>query len=284
MSTWGSGCGKLILLGEHAVVYGHPAIAVGLSKQTEVILDPRPGPTRIMEANIQDARLDELISKALPAEGLAVRIRSELPTGRGMGSSAALCVALIRAREALHGNEPTLEEIHAAGFELESVFHGTPSGIDHAVAAHGGALFYRKGEDPEILDMPPIQAVVLDSGRSGNTAKMVAAVAARRPSIDFALSQLGEFAGIAREHLADTTLLGELMIEAHALLKTIGVSTQTLDELVALSMANGATGAKLSGAGGGGVVVALCPENPDALLQAALHRGIQAFTCTLPRP
>jgi mevalonate kinase len=284
MSTWGSGCGKLILLGEHAVVYGHPAIAVGLSKQTEVILDPRPGPTRIVEANIQDARLNELISKALPSEGLAVRIRSELPTGRGMGSSAALCVALIRAREALNGNEPTLEEIHAAGFELEAIFHGTPSGIDHAVAAHGGALFYRKGEEPEILDMPPIQAVVLDSGRSGNTALMVAAVAERRPSIDFALAQLGEFAGIARNQLSDTTLLGELMIEAHALLKIIGVSTQTLDELVALSMANGATGAKLSGAGGGGVVIALCPENPDALLQAALDRGIQAFTCTLPRP
>jgi mevalonate kinase len=284
MSTWGSGCGKLILLGEHAVVYGHPAIAVGLSKQTEVILDPRPGPTRIVEANIQDARLTELISKALPPEGLAVRIRSELPTGRGMGSSAALCVALIRAREALTANEPTLDEIHAAGFELEAIFHGTPSGIDHAVAAHGGALFYRKGEEPEILDMPPIQAVVLDSGRSGNTAQMVAAVADRRPSIDFALAQLGEFAGIARNQLSDTTLLGELMIEAHALLKTIGVSTQTLDELVALSMANGAIGAKLSGAGGGGVVIALCPENPDALLQAALDRGIQAFTCTLPRP
>jgi mevalonate kinase len=284
MSVWGSGCGKLILLGEHAVVYGHPAIAVGLSKQTQVILDPRPGPTEIVEANLQDDRLDELIAKALPAEGLAVRIRSELPTGRGMGSSAALCVALIRAREALKGREPSLEELHEAGFALEAVFHGTPSGIDHAVAAHGGALFYRKGEAPEVLDMSPIQAVVMDSGQSGNTAKMVEAVAARRPHIDSALNQLGELAGIARHQLGDPVLLGEMMIEAHALLKVIGVSTQPLDELVALAMAHGATGAKLSGAGGGGVVVALCPDDPDALLQAALVRGIQAFSCTLPRP
>jgi mevalonate kinase len=283
MSVWGSGCGKLILFGEHAVVYGHPAIAVGLSKQTQVILDPRPGPTRIVEANVQDERLADLIAKALPVEGLAVRIRSELPTGRGMGSSAALCVALIRAREALLGREPSPEELHAAGFELEAIFHGTPSGIDHAVAAHGGALFYRKGETPEVLDMPPLHAVVMDSGQSGNTEKMVEAVAARRPGVDSALNQLGELAGIARNHLADPDLLGELMIEAHALLKVIGVSTQGLDELVALAMEMGATGAKLSGAGGGGVVVALCPVDPEALLQAALYRGIQAFSCTLPR-
>ena len=284
MSTWGSGCGKLILFGEHAVVYGHPAIAVGLSKQTEVILDPRPGPTRIVEASIQDPRLDELIAKALPPNGLAVRIRSELPTGRGMGSSAALCVALIRAREALNGRDPSLEELHEAGFELEAVFHGTPSGIDHAVAAHGGALYYRKGEAPEVLDMPPVQAVVLDSGSVGNTSELVAAVASQRPSIDFALRQLGELTDIARAQLDDPILLGELMIEAHALLKTLGVSTHQLDSLVALAMAHGATGAKLSGAGGGGVVVALCPEDETGLLQAALHRGIQAFSCTLPRP
>jgi mevalonate kinase len=266
------------------VVYGHPAIAVGLSKQIQVTLDPRLGPTRVVDAPFQDPRLDELIAKALPAQGLAVRIKSDLPTGRGMGSSAALCVALIRAREALHGREPSFEEVHKAGFALEAIFHGTPSGIDHAVAAHGGALFYRKGEEPQVLEMPPVHAVVLDSGSSGNTAEMVAAVAERRPGINSALLQLGELAGIARDQLSDPTVVGELMIEAHALLKTIGVSTQALDELVAMAMAHGATGAKLSGAGGGGVVVALCPEDSDGLLQAALHRGIQAFSCTLPRP
>ena len=90
----------------------------------------------------------------------------------------------------------------------------------------------------------------------------------------------GDVAGVLH---FDLHLLGDLMIEAHALLKTIGVSTQDLDELVALSMRHGALGAKLSGAGGGGVVVALVPEDPEPLLQAALHRGIQAFACTLPR-
>ena len=266
------------------MVYGHPAIAVGLSKETEVILDPRPGPTRIVEAPMRDARLDELIARALPAEGLAVRIRSEIPTGRGMGSSAALCVALLRARYALEEREASFDEIHQEGFELERLFHGTPSGIDHAVAAHGGALFYRKNEEPEILSMPPLQAVVLDSGSAGNTAKLVAHVAEQRPRIDSALNQLGELAGIGRDLLEDPESLGDLMIEAHALLKTIGVSTRILDELVALSMQHGAYGAKLSGAGGGGVVVALTPKDPEGLLQAALHRGIQAFSCTLPRP
>ena len=283
MSSWGSGCGKLILFGEHAVVYGHPAIAVALSKETEVILDPRPGPTRLVDSWIQDERLDRLLEKALPAEGLAVRIRSEIPTGRGLGSSAALCVALIRARAALENREASLEEIHAEGFALEQVFHGTPSGIDHAVSARGGALYYRKECEPEVLDMPPLPAVILDSGKAGNTAKLVAQVARSRPQVTPALNQLGEFADIARDNLSDMHLLGDLMIEAHALLKTIGVSTRELDELVALAMQHGALGAKLSGAGGGGVVVALVPEDPEPLLQAALHRGIQAFACTLPR-
>ena len=283
MSSWGSACGKLILFGEHAVVYGHPAIAVGLSKETEVILDPRPGPTRLVDSWISDDRLETLIEKALPAEGLAVRIRSQIPTGRGLGSSAALCVALLRARAALENHEASFEEIHRKGFELEQVFHGTPSGIDHAVAAHGGALYYRKGTEPEVLDMPPVPAVILDSGTSGNTAELVARVAHSRPQVDPALNQLGEFADIARENLGDLHHLGDLMIEAHALLKSIGVSNQNLDELVALAMRHGALGAKLSGAGGGGVVVALVPEDPEPLLQAALHRGIQAFACTLPR-
>lgn len=283
MSAWGSACGKLILFGEHAVVYGHPAIAVALSKETEVILDPRPGPTRLVDSWIRDERLDELLKKALPAEGLAVRIRSEIPTGRGLGSSAALCVALIRARAALENREASLEEIHEQGFALERVFHGTPSGIDHAVAARGGALYYRKNSEPVALEMPPMPAVILDSGTAGNTAELVAKVADAGSRVLPALNQLGEFADIARENLGDLHLLGDLMIEAHALLKTIGVSTQDLDELVALSMRHGALGAKLSGAGGGGVVVALVPEDPEPLLQAALHRGIQAFACTLPR-
>ena len=265
------------------MVYGHPAIAVGLSKETEVILDPRPGPTRLVDSWIQDDRLEALLAKALPKEGLAVRIRSEIPTGRGLGSSAALCVALIRARAALSNREATFEEIHQEGFELEQVFHGTPSGIDHAVAAHGGALYYRKGSEPEVLDMPAMPAVILDSGCSGNTAELVARVAQSRPQVNPALNQLGELTDIARENLGDFHHIGDLMIEAHALLKSIGVSTQELDELVALSMKHGALGAKLSGAGGGGVVVALMPEDPEPLLQAALHRGIQAFACTLPR-
>ena len=131
--------------------------------------------------------------------------------------------------------------------------------------------------------MPPLPAVILDSGKAGNTAKLVAQVARSRPRVTPALNQLGEFADIARDNLSDMHLLGDLMIEAHALLKTIGVSTRELDELVALAMQHGALGAKLSGAGGGGVVVALVPEDPEPLLQAALHRGIQAFACTLPR-
>lgn len=277
----GRACGKLILLGEHAVVYGHRAIAAAVSRGVTVRLTPRPGPTRL-ESGPCDARLERALAVALPAEGLGVDVHSELPTGRGMGSSAALSVALLRARAALDGRTPAFEELHAQGFALERIFHGDPSGLDHAVAALGGALLYQRGKPPQALEMPSHPVVVLDSGAAGDTSAMVAAVAARRPGIDPNLEALGALVEAALPVLADAQALGALLSEAQVHLQKIGVSTEQLDDLVRLAMAHGAAGAKLAGAGGGGVVLALTPDGGEALLHAARRRGISAFCCRLP--
>ena len=274
--------GKLIVLGEHSVVYGHRAIAAAVSRRTTVELVEDPGPTTLAESDIVDERLMQALRQTLPPDGYAVRISTDLPVGRGMGSSASLSVALLRLRARFEGFEPDFAWLHEQGFELERIFHGSPSGLDHAVSALESAVVYRKGQPPRPIDMPPTTMVVLDSGSAGNTAELVAGVAARRPAIDPALERLGELVEQALPRLADADALGSAMDEAHARLAEIGVSTPVLDDLVGLARRNGARGAKLSGAGGGGVVMALCPDGGQDLLRAAEARGIPAFVCTLP--
>ncbi len=273
----GFGNGKLILCGEHAVVYGHPALAMAVDRGTSVTLTPTRGPTRIL-SDIRDPRLERAILTRVPAQGFEVRIDTNLPIGRGMGSSAALSVALIRAVRALDGQTPSVDELYEQAFEIERVFHGNPSGLDHAVSARGGLLRYRRGPPPsfEPLSSPAGRWVVLDSGEEGNTAELVAGVASRRPRIDPILERIGALVHEAATVLDDPAKLGPLLNENHALLREIGVSNSRLDALIAFAREHGALGAKLAGAGGGGVVLALVAD-PHPLLQSASAAKIPAF-------
>ncbi len=168
------------------------------------------------------------------------------------------------------------------------MFHGTPSGLDHTVSARGGALWYRR-EDGELqvqaLALPALRLVVLDSGVAGNTASLVAGVRARRPGVDPLLARIGALVGELRQALLleDLAASGALIDENHALLQQIGVSSPALDALVSLARAAGALGAKLAGAGGGGVVIALV-EEAEPLLHAAREAGVTAFPARISPP
>ncbi len=136
----GSAPGKVILSGEHAVVYGYPCIATALSLRTTVRLYERPGSTGLADSSGADPRLQKALAAVLPPDGLGVEIDSTLPIGRGLGSSAALSVALVRARAAWENRTLDFEATHRQGFVVERLFHGSPSGVDHAVSALGGAV------------------------------------------------------------------------------------------------------------------------------------------------
>lgn len=274
----GRGHGKLILCGEHAVVYGHPALALAIDRGTTVRLVERPGPTLPTDDTIDDPRLVTALRAVLPPEGLGVEIRTDLPVGRGMGSSAALAVALVRAEAARLGESLGDHDVFRRAFAVERVFHGNPSGVDQAVSARGGLLRYRRGPPPtfEALPCPKWRLVVLDSGVAGDTSALVAGVASRRPAVDADLDRIGALADRAAGVLDDPERLGPLLVENHALLRAIGVSTPALDALVELALAAGAWGAKLAGAGGGGVVVALA-RDPERVVRAARDRGVGAF-------
>ncbi len=270
--------GKLILFGEHAVVYGHPAVAAAVDRGTTARLERIAGPTRLLAADVDDARLGDALAAVLPAEGLGVRLRTDLPVGRGMGSSAALAVALVRALAALEGRTADLEECVTRGFAVERVFHGTPSGLDHTVSALGGAVRYVKGQPPQPIAVAPLPLVVLDTGIAGDTGELVAGVRARRPAVDVELDAIGDLVDAMLPALArgDLQTIGAGMRDNQDRLARIGVSCPAVESLVTLAEDAGALGAKLAGAGGGGVVIAVAPD-PAPVLAAARARGVEAF-------
>ena len=273
--------GKLILMGEHAVVYGHPALAIAVNRGMSVSLTARDGPTKLECAAISDPRLDEALAQVLPESGWGVRIESTLPIGRGMGSSAALAVALSRASLSAQERPVTTDAVDALALRVERVFHGNPSGIDQTVCSRGGAIrFRRQAEQPifEAVEIPELPIVVIDSGSAGNTAELVAGVASRRPGIDPYLDKMGDLFEATWPALlaGDLDAIGQAWHENHWLLRAIGVSTPALDFLTRLATDSGALGAKLAGAGGGGVVIALAPE-PEPVLEAIQAAGFEAY-------
>jgi len=271
------GSGKLILCGEHAVVHGQPALAFAVDRGTTITVQEGAGPTRV-HADLDDTRVRQVVRTHLGEDGLLVRITSDLPIGRGMGSSASLAVAVARAAARWHGRETGPDALWDDAMAVEAVFHGTPSGVDVACSLRGGVLRFLKGPPPVFtsLPAPSWSMVVLDSGDVGDTGALVAGVTSRRPGIDPLLDRIGALVDEAAEVLDDPVALGPLLDENHALLRQIGVSTPRLDALVALARGAGARGAKLSGAGGGGVVIALV-DDPEAVLQAAAVAGVDAF-------
>lgn len=323
----GAAPGKLILVGEHAVVYGARAVAAAVTRApddadpgdpardpadpardpardpdlsacgdgTTVQLRRRPGPSGIDRADISDPRLWPALRAVLPPDlrdhGLGLTVRSRLPVGSGMGSSAALAVATVRAVAGLEGREASFDECYTLGFAVERAFHGTPSGIDHTVAAMGGLCRYRRasgsqaaGPQVERMPAPPLAWIVTDTGRPDrSTAEMVAGVRARMPAE--ALIRIAvlveDFCQCLRRGVtsdADVTEIGRLLNENHDLLREIGVSTDRLDAACAAMREAGALGAKLAGAGGGGVAIAaLPPDRAGAALRRLRAAGWQAW-------
>jgi mevalonate kinase len=265
--------GKLILAGEHAVVYGHPAVAFAVDLGTGVTLTPVDGPT-VVSGFETDADLLTAVTTVVGPTGWRVGLDSTLPIGRGMGSSAALAVALARA---LHDDLDD-DGLFEAAMPVERLYHATPSGLDVAVSVRGGFIRYTKGPPKTLtsLPAPDWQVLVIDTGKAGNTGELVSGVGARRPGIDPQLNRIGALVDEAIAVLDDREALGELLLENHRLLREIGVSTPELDEIVAIAMQHGAHGAKLSGAGGGGVALALVDE-PEPLVRALNAKGLQCW-------
>ncbi len=303
----GRAFGKLILAGEHAVVHGYPAIAVplpalsalawivpgdeGVVIQSEgyphvATLQTRRGPLAPLAEAARDALARmELDPLAIPP--LRIQVASAIPAGAGMGSSAAVTVALVRALYRFFGIplDPTILQDIAT--RSEGMVHGASSGIDPAAVAATGPIRFRKGETPHPIPLPvTLDLVVADSGERAHTGPMVAMVRTQieaDPQARATLDALGSIAPSMEQALVkgDLDTVGSLMNDAHAGLARLGLSTPKLDALALAALQGGAKGAKLSGSGGGGVVVALTTrENAHAVAKSMQEAGATSVIYT----
>jgi mevalonate kinase len=288
--------GKVILLGEHAVVYGHPALAGAIDGGVTVETTAGTGLLRVPAWKLATPATAELPAIARAYRALRERlglsldgahdftVRFGVPTGAGLGSSAAMAVALARALCDAHGRRATPAEIEAAAMASEEVIHGRPSGLDHTVAQRGGfGLFVRgRGLEP-VAAARPLELVIGHTNRERDTKGRVARVAElveERPDETRArFGAIERLVGAARGAVegGDLAALGRAMQENQAHLAALEVSCPEIERMCALAGEAGALGAKLTGGGGGGCVIALAPERGGAVREAWERAGHPTF-------
>lgn len=294
--------GKTILFGEHAVVYGHPAIAVPLTsihlKASFLGLPGQAaGTIRVRNANtgqdelLSDLAVDDPVRAALQytadyvkvprLSATEISISSTIPIASGLGSSAALASTLIRGFSRYLGFNLSDQQINDLSYEVEKIQHGTPSGIDNTVITYKQPIYYIKGQPVQFLKFrKAITIIVADTGIPSLTKETVAQVKAdldQQPKVvKPLLEQMGLIAKNAKKELCSGNIeeIGHLMTENQDLLKQLGVSCPELDKLVAAALSAGALGAKLCGSGKGGNIVAVVhPEDAEKIKSELLANG-----------
>lgn len=279
--------GKVILLGEHAVVFGHPAVAGPLEQGITVTLEKAAGGIALKGADTGPSLIAHALRKCAQAFHLSsveVEITGDLPQAVGLGSSAAVSVALVRAFATAAQISMRPQGLLDRAMELEHEFHGaTASGVDHNVAFERKLIRYVKGRRAQPLALArAVECVVWVVEPRGSTRERVQEIARRREE-DAALYEevFGEIGGLAERAVealenGDLAVVGQAMDQNQRLLQRLGLSTPGLDRAVAELRAMGAFGAKLTGAGGGGSVVGLFADAKPTVA-ALVAQGQRAF-------
>lgn len=297
--------GKVILLGEHGVVHGRPALAAGIERGVVATASVAAADRlRVEPWDVvlrADAASDEPLERAFAAilagypstrPAVSVEARCDLPAGAGLGASAAVGVAVIAAIDELLGIARTPEERGAYALSWEKVFHGNPSGVDNTMASCGGIAVYVRGQPLEpVRPRRPIPLVVCYSGESASTKTMVESVArqherdrARVEEIFDGMAALVRNGKLAVEN-GDFQALGQMFDMNQMLLASLLLSTERLERLCGAAKAAGALGAKLTGSGGGGCMIALVPDvdRAEPVLRALRDEGGEPFVAEAGR-
>ncbi len=307
--TSSSAPGKAILFGEHAVVYGRPALAVPIMQvqATVTVSENSRGGVWIEAPNIAlssaisqlapDHPLAAVINSVFFALGIArppactVYIQSTIPVASGLGSGAAVSVAILRALSAFLGQPLSDPQVNGLAFQAEKLYHGTPSGVDNTVVTFARPVYFVKGQPIKTFRVGASFTMVIgDTGISAPTKEAVEAVRnlweADPDRWEKVFNQVGEIVWDARQAIerGDTVTLGTLMDSNHALLQEMTVSCTELDLLVEAAHKAGALGAKLSGGGRGGNMIALVhKEKASAMAETLLAAGAKRTIITTVR-
>lgn len=282
----GTAHGKIILIGEHSVVHHQPAIAIPFtSAEVKVQIEAIQGETILQSHYYQGPitnaphSLHNLVQTldavclylGTSTSKMNILIDSQIPAERGMGSSAAVATALVRALFAFFDQELTAHLLKEFVAISEEIAHGNPSGLDATVVQSETAVYFMRDQQPEYFDSRlPAYLVIADTGETGETIHAVAdvnkLVADGRTNGRALIEKLGQLTLQARELIEQKKVhaLGRVLSEAQIHLKELTVSNEKLDELIEVAMKNGALGAKLTGGGRGGCMIALVEQMPEA--------------------
>jgi mevalonate kinase len=301
--------GKIILFGEHAVVYGRPAIAVPVNRlqATATVAPGRPGQGVLLElpdvgdqmtvtADAAGGPLAHVTALALlalqlsPPPDWTITLRSTIPVASGLGSGAAAATAIVRSLAGAAGAVLPPAEVSALVYESEKLFHGTPSGVDNTVIAYERPVWFVRGQPPEPFALAcTLTMVVGDTGIASPTAIAVGDVRrawqAEPERFEALFDAVDRVTRTARRAIesGDAGALGPLMDDNHQILQRIGVSSPELDRLCQAARQCGALGAKLSGGGRGGNMIALArPEQAEHVVEGLLAAGaVRAFSTVI---
>jgi mevalonate kinase len=306
--------GKAILVGEHAVVYGQPAIAVPVEQvRARAIARATPGnpagevrleaPAIGLVGRLADLPEDHPLAAAvrgvLAELGIArppafvLRVTSTIPVAAGLGSGAAVSVAAVRAVSGFLGRPLADEQVSRLAYEVEKLYHGTPSGIDNTVIAHRRPVYFQRSSPANLVETIAVRRsltlVIGDTGQPSPTAVSVAEVRAgwqaRPEHYESLFAAIGRLVMQARRCIeaGEIQELGDLLDQNQACLQVLGVSSPELDRLVEAARQAGALGAKLSGGGKGGNMIALAGAGQAEQIATALRRAgaRQTWTTTV---
>lgn len=286
MVAIGTSTGKIILMGEHAVVYGQPAIAMPFSAVQITAEVRKEGQALSVSCDFYQGLVHEMpkiwesLKHAIrfslyrigaPTDpAIHIEISSTIPAERGMGSSAAVATAVARALFSFYQRPLSDEDLWDIVQTSEKIAHGNPSGIDATTVTGTDPVFFIKGQAIEPVDLSlDAYLVVADTGKTGNTLEAITDVALLyqgRSEVESWVQAIGDLTYRARDYLVhnQAALLGQVMNQAHTHLQNLGVSDESLDRLVEIARVTGALGAKLTGGGRGGCMIALANTKEEA--------------------
>ena len=295
--------GKIIISGEHFVVHGSNALAAAIDKTVTVYseishknsilsrVDTQVFNARIKPINPVSVVRDKILEYFDRKEKIKITIESNIPRGSGLGSSSAISVATAASVASLFGEKLDKKTLYEIAFEGEKIIHGNPSGIDVAASVYGGLILFNKNTVPTNIDLlNKLNIIVSISGKTRQTSRMIDRFTSISEKLPHHFQSLVDSSSVLTQEAVnclvngDLKKLGAIINFYNSILSSFGLATKTTDMMIETCLEHGAYGAKITGAGGGGSIIAIAPSTKIKIIIDELSSlGFRTFSIELPK-